>query len=70
EEEKQMNHEIRHELYQLQLEYRIRANDPTDEDLMQMDIIHKDIRILLEKKINNTLPNAREQNVKQLSNLV
>jgi len=69
EEEKQLNSEIRFELRQSQKEYRILAIDPTDEDLIQMDIIRKDIRILLEEKINNVLPGAQEQNVKQLSNL-
>jgi len=69
EEEKQINHEMRYQLSQLQAEYRSRANDPTDDDLLQMDIIRKDIRMLLEEKINNVLPNAQEQNIKQLSYL-
>ena len=69
EEEKQLRNEIRRELRELQLEYRLRMENPTDDNLIRMDIIRKDIGRLLEEKAKNNLPERQELSIKGLSNL-
>ena len=44
-------------------------DNPTDDNLIQMDIIRKDIGRLLEEKAKNILPERQELNIKGLSNL-
>ncbi|CAF5151365.1 unnamed protein product, partial [Rotaria magnacalcarata] len=55
EEERHYNDECRYELRQLQCEYRFRATNPTENDMIQLDIIRKEIYGILEKKISNNV---------------
>ncbi|CAF4698087.1 unnamed protein product, partial [Rotaria sp. Silwood2] len=50
----------------LQNEYRSRATNPNADDLIQLEIIRKGIRSLLEEKINSNLPCNQEHNIKSL----
>ncbi|CAF3957632.1 unnamed protein product, partial [Rotaria magnacalcarata] len=67
EEERHYNDECRYELRQLQCEYRFRATNPTENDMIQLDIIRKEIYGILEKKISNNVLGQQEQDVTSLS---
>ncbi|CAF3298203.1 unnamed protein product [Rotaria socialis] len=67
EEERYYNDECRYELRQLQCEYRFRATNPTENDMIQLDIIRKEIYKILEEKISNNVLDQQEQDVTSLS---
>ncbi|CAF1360657.1 unnamed protein product [Adineta steineri] len=69
-EERQLNHEIRRKLNDLINEYRFRANDPTKEDLIKLDIIRQRIKDTLTEKFLSVVLNQVHRNLKCLGNLV
>ncbi|CAF3557390.1 unnamed protein product [Adineta steineri] len=69
-EERQLNHEIRRKLNDLINEYRFRANDPTKEDLIKLDIIRQRIKDTLTEKFLSVVSNQVDRNLKCLGNLV
>ncbi|CAF4232324.1 unnamed protein product, partial [Rotaria sp. Silwood2] len=68
-EEKELNRETRRELDGLSKEYRFRAINPSDDDLVQLEIIKQKLHDALTEKFVNSIPSQDDRDVKCLSNL-